>query len=52
MPHLAPLSWALAPILFALILLTLISVLWWSQGPMFPTYAANTKFSFSNWKWS
>uniref|UniRef100_A0AAU6QGS2 ATP synthase F0 subunit 8 n=1 Tax=Prionospio multibranchiata TaxID=3050093 RepID=A0AAU6QGS2_9ANNE len=52
MPQLAPLSWALAPMLFWVILLALASAMWWSNDLSFPTFSASSSSKFSTWDWA
>uniref|UniRef100_A0AAU6QG98 ATP synthase F0 subunit 8 n=1 Tax=Prionospio plumosa TaxID=3050096 RepID=A0AAU6QG98_9ANNE len=53
MPHLAPLAWALAPIIFWSILISVSASLWWTSTPSFPicvkSFGSNY---FSPWKWN
>uniref|UniRef100_A0AAU6QG70 ATP synthase F0 subunit 8 n=1 Tax=Prionospio sp. 4 MH-2023 TaxID=3059272 RepID=A0AAU6QG70_9ANNE len=51
MPQLAPLSWALAPLLFWALLLSLAAAMWWSNTPNFPEFNANTKSNHTPWHW-
>nr|AVW86061.1 ATP synthase F0 subunit 8 [Branchipolynoe pettiboneae]AVW86074.1 ATP synthase F0 subunit 8 [Branchipolynoe sp. YZ-2018] len=41
MPHLSPLNWLLAPIIFWSILIMFSSILWWSQIIMFPKMSSS-----------
>nr|ACB28519.1 ATP synthase F0 subunit 8 [Nephtys sp. 'San Juan Island' YV-2008] len=52
MPHLAPLSWALASFLFWFLLLMFVTSIWWSQSPKFSLSSKMTPPSFSSWNWS
>uniref|UniRef100_A0AAU6QGQ5 ATP synthase F0 subunit 8 n=1 Tax=Prionospio fallax TaxID=3050094 RepID=A0AAU6QGQ5_9ANNE len=52
MPHLAPLSWAFAPILFWLILLSLSASIWWSPSISFPVCVSHKSSpSLTSWNW-
>uniref|UniRef100_A0AAU6QHD9 ATP synthase F0 subunit 8 n=1 Tax=Aurospio banyulensis TaxID=3050091 RepID=A0AAU6QHD9_9ANNE len=52
MPHLAPLAWALAPLLFWGILLSLSASLWWTSYPSFPPSLTSSPYpKFSTWNW-
>uniref|UniRef100_A0AAU6QG30 ATP synthase F0 subunit 8 n=1 Tax=Prionospio sp. 1 MH-2023 TaxID=3058460 RepID=A0AAU6QG30_9ANNE len=52
MPHLAPLTWALAPLIFWFLLLTISASLWWSFTPSFPSCQTSSRqSSFSSWNW-
>nr|YP_009493553.1 ATP synthase F0 subunit 8 [Cryptonome barbada]AWN55968.1 ATP synthase F0 subunit 8 [Cryptonome barbada] len=52
MPHLAPLSWLLASLLFWITLLTFSSSSWWSQTPSFATSKTMLPTpKFASWKW-
>nr|ACR00042.1 ATP synthase F0 subunit 8 [Pectinaria gouldii] len=53
MPHLSPMSWILAPLMFFGLLAVMAATLWWSQLPIFPKILSTSKFSPSNpWNWS
>uniref|UniRef100_A0AAU6QGP0 ATP synthase F0 subunit 8 n=1 Tax=Prionospio sp. 5 MH-2023 TaxID=3059273 RepID=A0AAU6QGP0_9ANNE len=53
MPHLAPLTWAITPLLFWLILLSLSATLWWTATPSFPMCVkSDDTLSFTPWNWS
>nr|YP_009192199.1 ATP synthase F0 subunit 8 [Eurythoe complanata]ALO81722.1 ATP synthase F0 subunit 8 [Eurythoe complanata] len=52
MPHLAPLSWMFATLMFWLTLLFFASSIWWAQSPSFPTSNSSLlSSSFSQWNW-
>nr|BDI12957.1 ATPase F0 subunit 8 [Abarenicola claparedi oceanica] len=56
MPHLAPMSWILAPIMFMFILALLFSTTWWQYTPKFPQLnkltTSNKASAFSSWTWN
>uniref|UniRef100_A0AAU6QGA4 ATP synthase F0 subunit 8 n=1 Tax=Prionospio sp. 7 MH-2023 TaxID=3059275 RepID=A0AAU6QGA4_9ANNE len=53
MPHLAPLAWALTPLLFWLLLLSTSASLWWSTTPSFPMCVKSShQHAFSPWNWA
>nr|QWT70105.1 ATP synthase F0 subunit 8 [Arctonoe vittata] len=52
MPHLSPLNWLLAPMLFWFLLMSFSSILWWSQLPVLPKFSSSlNKINSSNWSW-
>nr|YP_011008849.1 ATP synthase F0 subunit 8 [Oligobrachia dogieli]WPV72839.1 ATP synthase F0 subunit 8 [Oligobrachia dogieli] len=51
MPHLAPLNWIFLPLLFYFSLLSIMSIFWWSQLPVFPILYLNPSMKSSLWNW-
>nr|AVW86154.1 ATP synthase F0 subunit 8 [Panthalis oerstedi] len=52
MPHLSPLNWLLAPLIFFLLLASFSSILWWSQAPSCPLLSdALATPNKTHWKW-
>nr|YP_009988591.1 ATP synthase F0 subunit 8 [Pharyngocirrus uchidai]QNM39902.1 ATP synthase F0 subunit 8 [Pharyngocirrus uchidai] len=55
MPHLAPLSWLLAPVIFWSVLVSIMVFFWWAQLPKLPapsTYNPSLASHLSKWNWS
>nr|ABW82627.1 ATP synthase F0 subunit 8 [Pista cristata] len=54
MPHLSPMTWLIAPILFCSFMLPMIiATLWWTQTPIFPEpLSSSPKITLNNWNWS
>uniref|UniRef100_UPI0030DE8B82 ATP synthase F0 subunit 8 n=1 Tax=Micronephthys minuta TaxID=1037237 RepID=UPI0030DE8B82 len=52
MPHLSPLSWMFASLLFWFILILFISSIWWYQLPSFKKSSNLSHMSFSPWIWN
>uniref|UniRef100_A0AAU8L265 ATP synthase F0 subunit 8 n=1 Tax=Polychaeta sp. TaxID=3061522 RepID=A0AAU8L265_9ANNE len=54
MPHLAPLFWAFAPLMFFTVLYMLHSSTWWTLTPYFPKMlmmkSSNNIFNLWQWK--
>nr|AVW86105.1 ATP synthase F0 subunit 8 [Lepidonotopodium sp. YZ-2018] len=52
MPHLSPLNWLITPLTFWILLLTFMSILWWSQTSHFPPlYSSFTLPRTPQWNW-
>nr|AVW86218.1 ATP synthase F0 subunit 8 [Euthalenessa festiva] len=52
MPHLSPLNWLMAPIIFWSLLLFFSSFLWWSQSILFPEMSSSMSLPTKNkWNW-
>nr|YP_089674.1 ATP synthase F0 subunit 8 [Clymenella torquata]AAU20736.1 ATPase F0 subunit 8 [Clymenella torquata] len=52
MPHLSPLSWMLAPLMFFFILSMLHSSMWWQTQPSFKKVKTQSlKSLFKIWNW-
>nr|YP_010415420.1 ATP synthase F0 subunit 8 [Paralvinella palmiformis]UJI65663.1 ATP synthase F0 subunit 8 [Paralvinella palmiformis] len=51
MPHLSPMFWSLAMIVFSINLILLTAALWWDQSPQFPKLAYNSPAP-NKWSWS
>uniref|UniRef100_A0AB38ZG01 ATP synthase F0 subunit 8 n=1 Tax=Lumbriclymenella robusta TaxID=3138170 RepID=A0AB38ZG01_9ANNE len=53
MPHLAPLPWAIAPLMFFSLLLLVQASLWWHQSPTFPKLSDNFQYQqHPYWTWN
>nr|YP_009171120.1 ATP synthase F0 subunit 8 [Drawida japonica]AIR76345.1 ATP synthase F0 subunit 8 [Drawida japonica] len=52
MPHLSPMSWITALFSFWVLLMALISIMWWSLIPSFSVINIYSSHESSlNWKW-
>nr|ALS46296.1 ATP synthase F0 subunit 8 [Glycinde armigera] len=52
MPHLSPMSWIMAPLMFYFTLMLFISCLWWIQTPKFPLITYSFSVSSPKWMWN
>nr|YP_010502213.1 ATP synthase F0 subunit 8 [Leocrates chinensis]UXC96458.1 ATP synthase F0 subunit 8 [Leocrates chinensis] len=52
MPHLSPASWLLMPVIFWLMLSTIMSILWWHQIPSIPSLKKESSLKSYTWHWS
>nr|YP_009250794.1 ATP synthase F0 subunit 8 [Namalycastis abiuma]AMY15502.1 ATP synthase F0 subunit 8 [Namalycastis abiuma] len=52
MPHLAPLSWILAPSIFVLMLIIIMTSMWWHITPLFPKVSpSDSPVGMPLWPW-
>nr|YP_009136886.1 ATP synthase F0 subunit 8 [Goniada japonica]AKE32083.1 ATP synthase F0 subunit 8 [Goniada japonica] len=51
MPHLSPMSWIMAPLIFYTLMILFMSSTWWSQTSKFPTISLSSMISSPQWNW-
>nr|QVX31173.1 ATP synthase F0 subunit 8 [Gesiella jameensis] len=52
MPHFSPMNWLFIPLFIWMYMLSLMSLIWWLQSPLFPKYfMMNHNFNYFSWKW-